>query len=209
MGDSFEIVDHVYRSRITLLDILEERGYDVAKFRKFSPAEIVAAATDAEFSGLSFKATKKADSSQVIEVRYTAYPKTQLIGAIKESVEHEDPAKYELIVFMQAPVVDQHHEASVRLFMANALRVSFFSFYQLVNNPMRHVMVPKHAIVPKDEHAELMESFHITSIAKFPMIRYHFDPIVRILGAVPGDILKITRPSPTSGTYDIYRVVVP
>ena len=209
MGDSFEIIDNVYRSRITLLDILEELGYDVARFRKFTPAEIVAAATSAHFEGLSFKTTKRGDLSQVLEVRYTSYPKTQLIGAIRESVEHEDPTKFELIVFMEAPVAEQHTEAAIRLYMADKLRVSFFSFFQLVNNPMRHVMVPKHVIVPSDQHAELMERYHITSIAKFPMIRYHFDPIVRILGAVPGDILKITRPSPTSGTYDIYRVVVP
>jgi DNA-directed RNA polymerase subunit H (RpoH/RPB5) len=209
MSDTFEIIDNVYRSRITLLDILEERGYDVTRFRKFSPAEIVAAATTAHFEGLSFKTTKRDDSSQVLEVRYTSYPKTQLLSTIRESVDAEDPSKYELIVFMQGPVVEQHNEAAVRLYMTDKLRVSFFSFFQLVNNPMRHVLVPKHVIVPSEQHAELMEHYHMTSVSKFPMIRYHFDPIVRILGAVPGDILKITRPSPTSGTYDIYRVVVP
>ena len=205
----FEVIDNVYRSRTTLLDILEERGYDVSKFRKFSPAEVAAAAVDPHFNGLSFKTTKRDDTTQVVEVRYTAYAKTHLMSTIQESIEDEDPLKYELIVMIQAPVVDQHNEASLRLYMASKFRVSFFSFFQLVNNPMRHVMVPKHSIVPSDEHAELMERFNITSKSKFPMIRYHFDPIIRILGAVPGDIVKITRPSPTSGTYDIYRVVVP
>jgi DNA-directed RNA polymerase subunit H (RpoH/RPB5) len=208
MGD-FESIDHVYRSRITLLDILEERGYDVARFRKFSPAEIVAAATSPHFEGLSFKTTKRDDVTQTIQVQYASYPKAQLLHALQETMESEDPAKFELIVMMHAPVVDQHHDAARRLFLSGRHRISFFSFFHLVNNPLRHVLVPKHVIVPKDDHEALMETYNLTSIAKFPMIRYHIDPIVRILGAIPGDILKITRPSPTSGTYDIYRVVVP
>lgn len=207
--DDFETIDYVYRSRITLLDILEERGYDVARFRKFSPAEIVAAATSPHFEGLGFKVGKKDDATKVMEVRYAAYPRTQLVSTIQESIETEDASKYELIVMMRAPVVEQHHDASRRLFMNGRYRVSFFSFFQLVNNPLRHVLVPKHAILPSEEHAELKERFHLTSMLKLPMIPYHIDPIVRILGAVPGDVLKITRPSPTSGTYDIYRVVVP
>ena len=41
-----------------------------------------------------------------------------------------------------------------------------------------------------------------------PMIRFHEDIIARILGLVPGDIVKITRPSPQSGEYESYRVCV-
>jgi DNA-directed RNA polymerase subunit H len=207
--DDFETIDYVYRSRITLLDILEERGYDVVRFRKFSPAEIVAAATSPHFEGLGFKATKRDDSSQVMEVRYASYTKTQLVSTIQETIKDEDSSKYELLIMMRLPVVEQHHDAARRLFMAGRFRVSFFSFFQLVNNPMRHVLVPKHVIIPSEEHAELKERFHLTSMLKLPMIPYHIDPIVRILGGIPGDVIKITRPSPTSGTYDIYRVVVP
>jgi hypothetical protein len=47
MSDNFTFIDNIYRSRITLLDILEEKGYDVTKYRKFSPAEATAAAAAA------------------------------------------------------------------------------------------------------------------------------------------------------------------
>ena len=54
-----------------------------------------------------------------------------------------------------------------------------------------------------------MKTLYITTKYQFPLIRYHEDPISRVIGAVPGDILKITRPSPTAGEYIVYRVCVP
>ena len=50
MNDNFAFVDSIYRSRLTLLDILEKRNYEVAAYRKFSPAEAAAAAIAAGLS---------------------------------------------------------------------------------------------------------------------------------------------------------------
>jgi DNA-directed RNA polymerase subunit H len=52
-----------------------------------------------------------------------------------------------------------------------------------------------------------MKKYHVASKSKFPLIRYHVDPIVRLIGAVPGNILKITRPSQTAGETVYYRCV--
>jgi DNA-directed RNA polymerase subunit H len=79
----------------------------------------------------------------------------------------------------------------------------------LVMNPLNHVLVPKHEIVPEDQHKELMASLLITSKSKFPEIKFHIDPIARCIGAIPGDIVKITRPSSSSGESIIYRVCAP
>jgi DNA-directed RNA polymerase subunit H (RpoH/RPB5) len=79
----------------------------------------------------------------------------------------------------------------------------------LVINPTQHVLVPKHEIVPESEHKELMDSMYITAKSKFPEIKFHIDPIARCIGAVPGDIVKITRPSASSGVAIIYRVCAP
>jgi DNA-directed RNA polymerase subunit H len=89
------------------------------------------------------------------------------------------------------------------------LRVSFFSMYMLVVNPLKHTLVPKHEIVPEEKHKELMASLYATSKTKFPEIKFHVDPIARCIGAVPGDIVKITRPSASSGESIIYRVCAP
>ena len=54
-----------------------------------------------------------------------------------------------------------------------------------------------------------MDSMYITAKSKFPEIKFHVDPIARCIGAVPGDIIKITRPSASAGEAIIYRVCAP
>ena len=219
MNDNFIFIDNLYRSRITLLDILAERGYDVEKYRKFSPAEATAAA--AALAGLSFVASKKDHPEQVCDVRYVTNSRPKM-DTFFNDISDEKSETTEVIVMMEGNVADLHHQAALKQYMKwkeepnekgekvrRKLRVSFFSIYALVVNPMRHVLVPKHEIVPEEEHKALMESLYVTSKSKFPEIKFHTDPIARCIGAVPGDIVRITRPSASSGQAIVYRVCAP
>ena len=217
MSDNFTFIDNVYRSRMTLLDILEERGYNVEKYRKFSPAEATEAVDS--YSSLSFKVTKKDDDTKVCDVRY-ANPSRQKLDTFFDDISDEESENTEVIVMLPVESLsDAHHVVSLKQYMQpkensptkekRKLRVSFFSIYILVINPMHHVLVPKHEIVPQEYHKELMASLYATSKSKFPEIKFHIDPIARCIGAVPGDIVKITRPSPSSGESIIYRVCAP
>ena len=69
-----------------------------------------------------------------------------------------------------------------------------------------HFLVPKHEIVPEDRHEELLKKFGSSS-DKFPQILKD-DPAIMEIGAKKGDIIKITRSSPTAGTSVYYRTVV-
>ena len=57
-----------------------------------------------------------------------------------------------------------------------------------------------------EEAEEVMTRYHIRSKSEFPKIVYHVDMQARVLGLVPGDLVEIRRPSPTSGEYVFYRV---
>lgn len=213
MNDNFVFIDNVYRSRLTLLDILEGRGYNVDKYRKFSPVEASVAAS--AFSSLSFKTTKKDDESKICDVRYANITRQKLDGFF-DDIEDSESENTEVIVMMAGPVTDAHHMVALKQYSKTnesggkrKLRVSFFSIYMLVINPMSHMLVPKHEIVPNEEHKSLMEKLYITSKSKLPEIKFHIDPIARCIGAVPGDIIKITRPSQSSGEAIIYRVCAP
>jgi DNA-directed RNA polymerase subunit H (RpoH/RPB5) len=215
MADNFVFIDNIYRSRQSLLDILEERDYDVAAYRKFSPAEATAAA--ATFTGLSFKVSKKSDATKVCEVRYANIGR-QKLDTFFDDITDDASENTEVIVMMSGAVTDAHHLIALKQYMKlkdteekvrRKLRVSFFSIYMLVVNPTKHVLVPKHEIVPEADHKALMESMYITSKSKFPEIKFHIDPIARCIGVVPGDIVKITRASASSGESIIYRVCAP
>jgi DNA-directed RNA polymerase subunit H (RpoH/RPB5) len=215
MNDNFIFIDNVYRSRMTLLDILEDRGYNVEKYRKFSPAEATIAAT--AFPSLSFKVSKKEDASKICDVRYANISR-QKLDTFFDDIDDDDTENIEVIVMTMNPITDAHHVIALKQYMKmkesgekerRKLRVSFFSIETLVINPMKHVLVPKHQIVSQDYHKELMDSLYVTSKSKFPEIKFHIDPIARCIGAVPGDIVKITRPSSSAGEAIIYRVCAP
>lgn len=215
MNDNFVFIDNVYRSRLTLLDILDARGYDVDKYRKFSPAE--AAAAVSSFSSLGFKVSKKDDESKVCDVRYANISR-QKMETFFDDIEDDDTENTDVIIMMTGPVSDAHHMIALKQYMMpkstasgerRKLRVSFFSIEIIVINPLHHVLVPKHEIVPQERHKDLMESLYVTSKSKLPEIKFHIDPITRCIGAVPGDIIKITRPSISAGEAIIYRVCAP
>ena len=72
--------------------------------------------------------------------------------------------------------------------------------------PSSHILVPKHIILNPEERDELLERYHIRP-DQLPYI-LSSDPVVREIGAKPGDVIKIVRESPTSGVAVYYRYVV-
>ncbi len=73
-------------------------------------------------------------------------------------------------------------------------------------NIFKHVLVPKHEILPREKTKELLKEYHIKT-TELPRIR-RYDPIAKLIGAKPGDVLKVTRKSPTAGKSISYRYVV-
>jgi DNA-directed RNA polymerase I, II, and III subunit RPABC1 len=129
--------------------------------------------------------------------------------------QNEDPidtATTEVVVVLVADLMaDAFHVAALSSYMNKKLklRISFFQANQLVNNPMEHILVPKHELLPRSEHKAFLTTNKIKSKANLPIIKFHEDMIARILGLLPGDIVKITSSSPSAGEYVKYRVCAP
>jgi len=66
-------------------------------------------------------------------------------------------------------------------------------------------LVPKHQILNGDEKAELLKNLNV-STKQLPRIKDD-DPVVKILQAKKGDVIKIMRNSPVAEEYNHYRVV--
>ncbi len=213
----FEFFDHLYRSRRTLLRILADRGYNTKPFENFGPDEIeamVIAGQDALRMDLERPKPEDSNITKCRVVYNLTKLKSKLSGFLYSLTDKEkgedivDPSTTEVIVMLAAPegepVVDMYHSAAYEQYSTKGLRISFFRIANLVIHPSDHVLVPK--------HEKLLEEnipFPKAERHKLPFIRFHEDMQARILGLVPRDIVKITRPSPSSGVYTMYRICSP
>lgn len=69
-----------------------------------------------------------------------------------------------------------------------------------------HFLLPKHELLTKEEAAQVLAN-HNASPSQFPYI-LATDPMVKEIGANPGDFVRITRKSETAGSSVYYRYVV-
>ncbi|MEB3825608.1 MAG: DNA-directed RNA polymerase subunit H [Desulfurococcales archaeon] len=71
---------------------------------------------------------------------------------------------------------------------------------------LKHELVPEHKLLSIEEAAEVLRKYNVKPY-QLPHISVN-DPVARLLNAAPGNIIKITRRSPTAGESVIYRIVV-
>jgi len=72
---------------------------------------------------------------------------------------------------------------------------------------LSHKLVPKHIILDEKEKKKVVTKYAGGDPFKLPYISRN-DPVVKAIGAKPGDVIKIIRESPTAGKSIYYRLVV-
>jgi DNA-directed RNA polymerase subunit H (RpoH/RPB5) len=220
---NYETIDILYRSRITLLDHLENSGYNTTPYRKFSPKEIMEMMKSGPINGappaLQMTLQRK-ESVEPLGGEHSECLVVYTIGKIKQKLQGFtgnivsaddgtfDSKKTELIIVTLEPIAPNFHTTSYDFFTRLGVKVRYFQAASIVNNPLKHVLVPKHERVPASEEKELLERLYAKK-SQLPLIRFHEDPIARMLGIMPSEIVKITRPSLTAGECVGYRVCVP
>ena len=71
---------------------------------------------------------------------------------------------------------------------------------------LEHFLVPKHRVLSPEEAKAVLEKYRVKP-HQLPYILAS-DPVVKAIGAKPGDIIEIIRDSPTAGKAIYYRYVV-
>ncbi len=69
-----------------------------------------------------------------------------------------------------------------------------------------HIYVPKHEIVQEEDIGKILKNYN-AKLEQFPYISVS-DPVVKEIGGRPGDLVRISRQSPTAGEMSYYRFVV-
>jgi DNA-directed RNA polymerase subunit H len=73
-------------------------------------------------------------------------------------------------------------------------------------NPLEHKMVPRHEIVDENDLEKILIEYNIEK-EQMPKIR-ESDPSARAIQCKVGDVVRITRESPTAGKAIFYRLVI-
>jgi len=211
-----EALDKILRSRSIVLEVLRDRGFDTTPFDHELPKDLITKAgapllNEIELELLRIQVSSKdgTNKAHVLYwmgvVRHKLNDKEKFEKLLPEGIAEND----QLIILLNEPLHEAFHLMAVRRWVHKKERVGFFDIRQLISNPARHTMVPLHRKVSPEEMDPLLETLLVKSKMELPHIKYHIDIQARILGLVPGDIVEITRPSPTVGDYKVYRICSP
>lgn len=208
------ILDLIVRSRSTILEILENRGYNVDSYKSVGPDTIFKLATTSP-ELLKIHGTRKLDDDKEENI-YALYwvdsaVRLRLEAEMNKLWDDENPAHYNpetdsIVIILSEPFNEAFHVQAIKQWNVRKARVSFFHLKNLISNPAKHMYVPPHRKLTSEEVSDVMKGLHLKSKSELPHIKFHVDMQARVLGLAPGDIVEITRPSETAGTYTLYRV---
>jgi DNA-directed RNA polymerase subunit H (RpoH/RPB5) len=212
------ISDILIRGRQTILDILEDRGYDVTNYRNIAPDQILALAeSGGARTPLDIIVKKTPDSLAPCERAVVVYQisdraiRGRLGTTFLRDLYDVDVGgitvtkKDDLIVLINEPYNEAFDKVAIQMWQTEKIRLTFFHIKQVVVHPGRHVLVPPHRKLTSDETKEALGMLRVKEKTQLPLIKHH-DIQSRVMGLVPGDVVEILRPSPTAGVARFLRI---
>jgi DNA-directed RNA polymerase I, II, and III subunit RPABC1 len=186
-------MNEIKRSIVTLREMIADRGWDGSSFD-----------TDPSLSIDDIASRMASSPVLAIDVpscnlRVVWNTLTKFRTADMKKTLNDPPACVILIISDPLTAI-----SSASLLDAKTL-IEVFRLAELQVNISRHVKVPRHQAIREDaEIAELLKQYSLKSRYQLPIIKAS-DPMARYLALRPGQVVRITRVSPSAGTYVLFR----
>lgn len=185
----------VVRSFQTLLEMLNDRKVDLGGLSPDSSHELLEA----------FVANNKTLFEIVINKTKIIYSLSSKVkwSELKKFFDDDEPLQLYICVFKE-----KMSQNNTKMMTNLKLNLQLFDIKQLQFNISRHVLVPKHEVIDDETIvAQILENLSIKSKFQLPLI-LKSDAMARYLNLKNGDVIRITRVSPTAGEYISYRCCV-
>ena len=224
----YRLFQLVYNSRKHILEMLEDRGYNVDELRNYTEDEMKIMLNQHElnkFGTLSevgpldilLEKNPGTANAEKIYIKYRLEDRfkctTSLNTQINEIFENTLTTKDTLIiininrVLIKIGVKDKVDEEYVNhLYITKNYFVQLFGLENFLFNVSKHNLVPKHKILSINETSDLLKKYNC-SIKNLPTIKRD-DPQAKYIGLRPKQVCEITVNNITSGITKKYRLCI-
>ena len=212
MSNSQNRILSIYKSRNTILELLEEQGFDKKENAGFTINEI-----DAMYSGNQLDMElyhtengKKVYVKYSLSSKHIARARPSAIDDVVEdlfSIENILTKNDTLIIIVDDEPNDTLIAKLKFIFEHDGIFVVVHNIKRLQYNILKHALVPKCSILNDTEIEELKKKYSLKSLNQLPEIS-RFDPQALAMCVRPGQICRFERDSVTALDYDYYRICI-
>lgn len=209
MNNSSDKIRAIYKSRSTLLELLDAQGYDVEDYVEFSLNEV-----DAMFNNdqLDMLLTHKDNGKKTYIKYYTnggqlhVRKMTEMIDELYniENVLNKDD---DFIIIYEDDPNDTVVTNLKYLYDNEGIFIVVHNIKRLQFNILEHSLVPESRKLNAVETSDLMKKYNLSKLSQLPEVS-RFDPQSLAMCLRPGQVCEYKRQSNTAITTNYYRVCV-
>ena len=203
----------IYKSRKTILNLMERQNYNVSEHSNFSINEINSMYQNKQLSMILEQNDEDVDTKRRKKIYICYYLEKSIRLNIDEIIEdlfiteHILTKEDTLFIITKQDANEPMVNDLKHIWEKDGIFIVLLNIHHLQFNKLDHSLVPPHRIVKNQELEVIKKKYNIKSLNDLPEIS-RFDPIAQIIGIRPGQVCEITRSSKTSITAPFYRYCV-
>jgi len=202
----------IYKSRLTILNIMEKQNYNVNDYEGFSINEVNTMKNNNQMDMILEKTVEPNNETKKIYIKYflnkSLRPKN-LQDIIDDlfNIEQVLDKKDTLFIIVKDEVNDTLKSILKHIWEKDKIFIIVKNLKRLQFNILEHVLVPPHRVLSEAEVIQVKNKYNIIDNNQFAEIS-RFDPVAEAIGIRPGEVCEIIRPSKISLTEPYYRICI-
>jgi len=199
----FEEKKNLFKIRKTVLEMLEDRKYNIPKSEYIDFDEFCIKYNSKNIDIFIDSGSEELGKIYVyFHNENKSLSKVELKNKINKLIEQYEDEKLKIIILLKEKGIGSILKEVNKNEYKN---IEIFLNKNMIFNITHHQLVPKHILLNDEEINVLLEKYSTTS-NKLPKL-LRSDPIAKYYGMKPNQVCKIIRKSPEVGNYPYYRLV--
>jgi DNA-directed RNA polymerase I, II, and III subunit RPABC1 len=199
---NFQEKKNLYKVRQTVLEMISDRGYVIPLHMLSITFEQFSIQYDQKNIDLYIENENKDKKYYVYFHVDKAFGKNDMKSIVQKIINQYNDDNMGIIILLKDKESTSIMKEKSKVLYKN---VEFFEQQKMTFNITKHIFVPKHIILSREEEEEVLEKYQATK-SKFPKISIT-DPVAKYYAMKPDQMIKILRNDPEVGVSISYRIV--